>query len=100
MPKLLGEVTAILMAKRPTSGQVKTRLVKEGCLSVDEASQLAWEMLLCTAKRLTVISKTVLAVTPDDDAQQLASDLAVQFDNSVAPGVLRAAIARLPLPFL
>lgn len=86
MPKLLGEVTAILMAKRPTAGQVKTRLVKEGCLSADEASQLAWEMLLCTAKRLTVISKTVLAVSPDGDAQQLASDLGVQFDKVVGQG--------------
>ena len=86
MPKLLGEVTAILMAKRPRAGQVKTRLVKEGCLSADEASQLAWEMLLCTAKRLTSISKTVLAVSPDGDGQQLAFDLGVQFDNVVGQG--------------
>lgn len=74
------------MAKRPTAGQVKTRLVNDGALSADEASQLSWEMLLCTAQRLTNISKTVLAVTPDGDAQQLASDLGAQFDDVVDQG--------------
>lgn len=86
MPKLLGDITAIIMAKRPTAGQVKTRFVKDGVLSADEASQLAWEMLLCTAQRLTNISKTVLAVTPDGDGQQMASDLGVQFDDVVDQG--------------
>lgn len=86
MPKLLGDITVIIMAKRPTAGQVKTRLVNDGALSADEAAQLAWEMLICTAQRLTNISKTVLAVTPDGDAQQLASDLGVQFDDVVDQG--------------
>lgn len=86
MSKLLGDVTAILMAKRPTAGQVKTRLVKDGVMTADEASQLAWDMLLCTAKRLTGISKTLLAVSPDGDGRQLASDLGVQFGDVVDQG--------------
>ncbi len=86
MPMLLGDVTAILMAKRPRAGQVKTRLVKDGVLSADDAAQLAWEMLLCTAQRLTNISKTILAVSPDGDGQQLASDLGAQFDDVVDQG--------------
>ena len=65
MTRLLGDVTAVLMARMPEPGHVKTRLVSGGVYSRAMAADLAWAMLRCTAQRLSALGRLVLAVSPD-----------------------------------
>ncbi|MCH8153625.1 MAG: TIGR04282 family arsenosugar biosynthesis glycosyltransferase [Planctomycetes bacterium] len=77
MTRLLGDVTAVLMARMPEPGRVKTRLVSGGVYSGAMAADLAWAMLRCTAQRLSALGRLVLAVSPDGCGPQLASRLGV-----------------------
>jgi glycosyltransferase A (GT-A) superfamily protein (DUF2064 family) len=78
MPHLLGEVTAVLMAKDPRHGGAKSRLSAGGC-SAGEASQVAEVMLRCTAHRLRQAARSLfLAVTPDGAGQGLADRLGLE----------------------
>ena len=45
-------VTAVVMAKLPEPGRVKTRLVSGRLLDAVAAAELAWMMLECTVRRL------------------------------------------------
>jgi rSAM/selenodomain-associated transferase 1 len=73
---LLGEVTPVLMAKRPEAGQVKTRLTAAGAWSPRVAAELAEAMLRCIARRLEAAStEMVLAVSPAGCGEQLAATL-------------------------
>ncbi len=84
---VLGDVTAVLMAKRPEPGAVKTRLVGPGGLDPDAAAQLSWAMLWCTARRLCSVSpRVILAVSPDGCGGELAEALDVQFTEIVDQG--------------
>ncbi len=75
MPHLLGDVTAVLMAKDPRGGSVKTRLVTGGWTAV-QASDVAEVMLACIARRLREAARSlVLAVTPDGAGPALADRL-------------------------
>ena len=84
---VLGDVTAVLMAKRPEPGAVKTRLVGPGGLDPEAAAQLSWAMLRCTAERLWAASaQVILAVSPDGCAGDVAEALDVQFTQVVDQG--------------
>jgi hypothetical protein len=78
MAELLGEVTAVLMAKDPRSTPVKSRLQRAGGLTPALAGEVAEAMLLCTAKRLAAAGGLVLAVTPDGVGRSLAGRLGVE----------------------
>ncbi|MBT8485053.1 MAG: DUF2064 domain-containing protein [Phycisphaerales bacterium] len=56
------------MAKRPVPGRVKTRLVKSGHLTADEAASLAAAMLECTVRRLATRMEVVIALADHADA--------------------------------
>ncbi len=85
--RVLGDVTAVLMAKRPEPGAVKTRLVGPGGLDPEAAAQLSWAMLWCTARRLCAASpRVILAVSPDGCGRELAEALDVQFAQIVDQG--------------
>ncbi|MHC4414550.1 MAG: TIGR04282 family arsenosugar biosynthesis glycosyltransferase [Planctomycetota bacterium] len=77
MANLLGDVTAVLMAKNPEDGLVKTRLRTWGGFSAAGAAELAWAMLRCTAQRLHECGRLVLAVSPDGCGPGLAEALGV-----------------------
>ena len=84
---VLGDVTAVLMAKRPEPGAVKTRLVGPGGLAPEAAAQLSWAMLWCTARRLCAASaRVILAVSPDGCGRDLAEALDVEFAQIVDQG--------------
>ena len=80
MTLVLGDVTAVLVAKRPEPGMVNTRLVRPGGLDSAAASRLGWAMLTCTAHRLCAASsRVILAASPDGCAGELAESLDVTF---------------------
>lgn len=84
---VLGDVTAVLMAKRPEPGVVKTRLVGPGGFGPEAAAQLSWAMLRCTARRLCAVSsRVILAVSPDGCGRALAETLDVEFTQIVDQG--------------
>ncbi len=84
---VLGDVTAVLMAKRPEPGAVKTRLVGPGGFAPEAAAQLSWAMLWCTAQRLCSASpRVILAVSPDGCGRELAEALGVEFTQIVDQG--------------
>jgi rSAM/selenodomain-associated transferase 1 len=56
---------AVVMAKRPEPGAVKTRLVDAAVLGPVEAAVVAAAMLRCTVRRLASRGPVVLALTPD-----------------------------------
>ncbi|MHC5006887.1 MAG: TIGR04282 family arsenosugar biosynthesis glycosyltransferase [Planctomycetota bacterium] len=73
---LLGDVTPVLMAKRPDAGQVKTRLTAAGGYSPRIAAQVADAMLRCVAGRLEAASTgLVLAVSPAGCGEELTAEL-------------------------
>ena len=75
---LLGDVTAVLMAKDPAAGGAKTRLTADGSWSAFDARFLAEVMLRCMAMRLhDAAVRLVLAVTPDGAGKRLADRLGV-----------------------
>ena len=64
---------AILMAKLPVPGQVKTRLTTDGSITIDQAAEVAAAMLECTASRLSVMFEHVaLAISPDGAGAEFA----------------------------
>ncbi len=75
MERVLGDVTAVLMVKRPQPGEVKTRLVVGGAFGPQDAADLAWAMLSCTAYRLRLRGRLVLAVSPDGCGEGIARRL-------------------------
>ena len=78
MSHLLGDVTAVLMAKDPAAGAAKTRLTADGTWSAADARILAEAMLRCVILRLRdAAARLVLAVTPDGEAERLADRLGV-----------------------
>ena len=78
MSHILGDVTAVLMAKDPAAGGSKTRLTADGTWSAFDARSLAEVMLRCTALRLRdAAARLVLAVTPDGAGERLADRLGV-----------------------
>ena len=84
---VLSDVTAVLMAKRPEPGVVKTRLVGSGGLTQEAAAKLSWAMLRCTARRLCAASpRVILAVSPDGCGGDLAEALGVEFAQIVDQG--------------
>ncbi len=84
----LGDVTAVLMAKRPEPGAVNTRLVRSGGLDSEAAARLGWAMLTCTAQRLcSAGSGVILAASPDGCAEELAEALRVKFAQVVDQGI-------------
>ena len=73
---LLGDVTPVLMAKRPEAGQVKTRLTGPGGYSSRIATEVAEAMLRCIARRLEAASTgLVLAVSPPGCGDELTARL-------------------------
>ncbi|MHC5002158.1 MAG: TIGR04282 family arsenosugar biosynthesis glycosyltransferase [Planctomycetota bacterium] len=68
-------LTAILLAKRPEPGRVKTRLVRSNGLDAAGAAALGRAMLLCTLRRLETVTDLVVAVTPDGSGADIAADL-------------------------
>ncbi|MCP3905428.1 MAG: glycosyltransferase [Planctomycetes bacterium] len=68
-------VCAVVMAKYPRPGRVKTRLVSAGLLDEAGAARFAWALLRCTVDRLA--SRTSVTVA-------LACDDADRFDERVA----------------
>ena len=86
MPHLLGEVTAVLMAKDPRRGGAKSRL-SAGGWTAQEAAQVAEVMLRCTAHRLRAAARClVLAVTPDGAGPALADRLGLDAIDVVDQG--------------
>ena len=86
MPHLLGDVTAVLMAKEPRLGGAKSRLTAGGWTS-QEASQVAEVMLRCIALRLREAARSlVLAVTPDGAGQALVDRLGLDAIDVVDQG--------------
>ena len=86
MPHLLGEVTAVLMAKDPSVGGAKTRL-SGGGWTAGQASEVAEVMLRCIAHRLQEAARSlVLAVTPDGAGQALADRLGLDAIDVVDQG--------------
>jgi hypothetical protein len=86
MSHLLGEVTAVLMAKDPRYGGAKSRLRAGGC-SAQEASEVAEVMLRCTAHRLREAARRLfLAVTPDGAGQGLADCLGLDATGIIDQG--------------
>ncbi len=78
MSHILGDVTAVLMAKDPAAGEAKTRLTADGTWSASDARILAEVMLRCVAMRLRDAAvRLVLAVTPDGEGERLAGRLGV-----------------------
>ena len=87
MTLVLGDVTAVLMAKRPEAGVVNTRLVRSGGLTSELAARLGWAMLSCTARRLyAASSRVILAASPDGCAGELAEALDMKFAQVVDQG--------------
>ncbi len=87
MTLVLGDVTAVLMAKRPEPGAVNTRLVRPGGLDSEAAARLGWAMLTCTAQRLgAASSRVILAASPDGCGAELAEALKVRFAQVVDQG--------------
>ncbi len=87
MTLILGDVTAVLMAKRPEPGVVNTRLVRPGGLDSEAAARVGWAMLICTAQRLCAASsRVILAASPDGCAGELAEALKVNFAQVVDQG--------------
>lgn len=96
MTHLLRDVTAVLMAKDPGRGGVKTRLI--GAYSPEAAARIAEVMLRCAAQRLArAAGRFVLAVSPDDGGRQLARRLGVGEVEIVnqGPGDLGARLDRV-----
>ncbi len=78
MPHVLGDVTAVLMAKDPAAGAAKTRLTADGKWSASDARIVTEVMLRCVALRLRdAAARLVLAVTPDGEGRRLAGRLGV-----------------------
>ncbi|MHC4946647.1 MAG: TIGR04282 family arsenosugar biosynthesis glycosyltransferase [Planctomycetota bacterium] len=69
----LGDVRAVVMAKLPRPGHVKTRLVTPGGLDAAVAAEVAAAMLACTVGRLAAAGEVVLAVSPDGTGPELAA---------------------------
>ena len=57
--------TAIVMAKCPAHGNVKTRLASDGVLAPETIREIAWALLRCTVHRLDQELDVVVAVSPD-----------------------------------
>ncbi len=86
MPHLLGDVTAVLMAKEPRLGGTKTRLATGGW-TAEQASEVAEVMLRCIAHRLREAARgLVLAVTPDGAGRSLADRLGLASIDVVDQG--------------
>ncbi len=97
MPHLLGDVTAVLMAKDPAQGRAKSRLI-DGGWTPAEAAVVAEVMLRCVAQRLReAASRLVLAVTPDGDGPGLADRLGLDAGDVVdqGPGDLGSRLDRV-----
>lgn len=87
MTLVLGDVTVVLMAKRPEAGVVNTRLVRSGGLTSEAAARLGWAMLTCTAQRLyAASSRVILAASPDGCGAELAEALDANFTQVVDQG--------------
>ena len=86
MPHLLGDVTAVLMAKDPRPGGAKTRLTAGGW-TAGQASEVAEVMLRCIAHRLREAARgLVLAVTPDGAGRALAERLGLDAIDVIDQG--------------
>lgn len=86
MPRMLGDVTAVLMAKDPAGGAAKRRLVAGGWTAA-EANRVADVMLQCTARRLRAAAgRLVLAVTPDGTGRGLVDRLGLDPDEVIDQG--------------
>lgn len=70
----MSSFTAVIMAKRPEPGRVKTRLLAES-LDASTVSEIAWAMLRCTVERLAARLEVVLAVSPDGCGGPMAERL-------------------------
>ena len=87
MALILGDVTAVLMAKLPEAGTANTRLVRSGGLTAEEAVRVGWAMLRCTAQRLCAASsQVILAASPDGCGAELAEMLDASFAQVVDQG--------------
>jgi hypothetical protein len=62
---VMPDVTAVVMAKLPEPGRVKTRLVASGALDDAGAAALAWALLECTTERLAARMPIVIALGAD-----------------------------------
>lgn len=63
-------IRIVIMAKRPSSGQAKTRLIADGFLDAAGAARVAEAMLDCTLERLATRGDVLLAVAPDGAADE------------------------------
>ncbi len=85
--RVLQDVTAVLMAKDPAAGRVKTRLQDGGVFTAATAAAVAEVMLQCTAARLSAAAaRVILAVSPDDSAAALADRLELRGSTVLAQG--------------
>lgn len=65
---MLNSPVAVLMAKKPSPGNVKTRLITNHQINANNAADIAKAMMFCIAARLSSIfpDNLILAVSPDN----------------------------------
>jgi rSAM/selenodomain-associated transferase 1 len=75
--RLLGDITPVLMAKRPDPGRVKTRIAADDRWTAQAAAELAEAMLRCIGARLRAASggRLILAASPAGCGAELAAYL-------------------------
>lgn len=76
MNKGAEQPVAIVMAKFPSPGQVKSRLCMGGALTPVEAADVARLMLRCVVTRVSRRWPTIVATSPDDELPAMESILA------------------------
>lgn len=93
---LLGDVTAVLLAKDPASEAVKTRLCGGGVFTAGAAAGIAEAMLCCTAHRLAAAGHLIVAVTPDGQGASVSQRLGLKGIEVMdqGPGDLGARLER------
>ena len=82
----LRDLVAVVMARRPEAGLVKTRLTVGGDFDHRAAADLAWAMLRCTFQRLAARTEVLLAATPDGAGDEIRRTLALGSIRTVDQG--------------
>ncbi len=78
MSQGMRQTVAVVMAKFPVAGLVKSRLCLSGAMTTEEAAQVARLMLRCIVLRVGQRWPTIVATSPDQDVahmKDLLSDL-------------------------
>lgn len=88
-------ITAVVMAKQPVPGRVKTRLVEAGLFSAEAAAEFAAAMLECIVDRLECRMTVVLAVDRGPDAEPAVLPAGARRTVEQGPGDLGERIDRV-----